>query len=359
MTQDYDVRSNVVRSCAIPKSRAGLACDSGSGDIATTTVYPKERPFSIAPTRSRVTSPQPKPMPADTLLVTLGTAGSGLPTKIESALDGSFACALSGGNCPEVDLTYTSYSGLGSAGGTLHLLTQKSEKVDATHNMVAAYAYDSTNHYVLLTGTTDPSGLNLTTTLAFDSIGNLTQVDGPRTDVADVMNFTWDAERRILMRIEADPDAGGSLPRPATKYAYDLDGLVTRIDTGTTTSPIGAGFTAVLTTLQFFDSAGNKIKAVTPAGVTQYSFDADDRPSCTAIRMNAAVYGSLPASACSLSTLDATVGPDRITQTVYDAASEVTQEIRALGIVYPYFPETQEQLYAAYTYTPNWAESDD
>ncbi len=60
-----------------------------------------------------------------------------------------------------------------------------------------------------------------------------------------------------------------------------------------------------------------------------------------------------PASACALSTLDSTVGPDRITQIVYDAASEVTQEIRALGVVYPYFPETQQQLYAAYTYTAN------
>ncbi len=116
-TQDYDARSNVVRSCAIPKSRAGMACDTGSGDIATTTVYVEGS--TILACSNPITCNEPASETDSRGYVTRYTwdSGTGLPTKVETALDGSFACALSGGSCPEVDLTYTPYTGLGSVGG--------------------------------------------------------------------------------------------------------------------------------------------------------------------------------------------------------------------------------------------------
>jgi YD repeat-containing protein len=46
--------------------------------------------------------------------------------------------------------------------------------------------------------------------------------------------------------------------------------------------------------------------------------------------MNVAVYGSLPASACTLGT-QGNFGPDRIARTVYDAAGQVTQLQVAVG----------------------------
>jgi YD repeat-containing protein len=58
--------------------------------------------------------------------------------------------------------------------------------------------------------------------------------------------------------------------------------------------------------------------------LTQTSYDALGRVDCSAVRMNIAVYGSLPASACSLST-QGSDGPDRISQLVYDPAGQLTQ----------------------------------
>src|SRR5262249_53470481 len=49
-----------------------------------------------------------------------------------------------------------------------------------------------------------------------------------------------------------------------------------------------------------------------------------------AVRMNTAIYGSLPASACTLGT-QGSFGPDRIGQIVYDNASQVTQLKVAVG----------------------------
>ncbi len=185
------------------------------------------------------------------------------------------------------------------------------------------------------------------------NIGNLTQMVGPRTDVLNQSNYTWDANRRLLMTIEANPGTG---VRPATRYIYDLDGELIETDKGTTTSSTGSDFAAVETTLAAYDSAGNKIQdtvlngTATPAlAITQTSYDADDRELCTAVRMNPAVYGTLPSSACTLSTAGSN-GPDRITQLSYDAAGHKLVETRAYGT-------SLQQAYATYQYTPNGQQS--
>jgi YD repeat-containing protein len=64
--------------------------------------------------------------------------------------------------------------------------------------------------------------------------------------------------------------------------------------------------------------------------LTQYSYDSLGRSDCVATRMNPATYGSLPSSACTLGTAGS-FGPDRITQTVYDAAGRVTELREAVG----------------------------
>lgn len=61
--------------------------------------------------------------------------------------------------------------------------------------------------------------------------------------------------------------------------------------------------------------------------------------------MNSAVYGSLPASACSLGT-EGAQGPDRITKSVYDAAGQLLKVQRAAGT-------SLQQDYATYTHTLN------
>ncbi|WP_395942185.1 RHS repeat domain-containing protein [Brevundimonas aurantiaca] len=92
-------------------------------------------------------------------------------------------------------------------------------------------------------------------------------------------------------------------------------------------------------------AASTSVKAETVSSVQQYAYDAAGRPTCTAVRMNPAAFGSLPASACTLGT-EGGQGPDRIERRVYDAAGQLLQVRRAVGT-------PLEQVYAAYTYSPN------
>lgn len=83
--------------------------------------------------------------------------------------------------------------------------------------------------------------------------------------------------------------------------------------------------------------------------VTQFGYDDLERLQCTAVRMNPAIYGSLPSDACALGSEGSGTGdygPDRITKNVYDAAGQLIQIRQA-------FATALEQAYATYSYTPN------
>jgi RHS repeat-associated protein len=223
------------------------------------------------------------------------------------------------------------------------------QEVDPT-GVTTTHAYDSFGN---LTVTTEASSvvngnpaLNLTTTFTTDSVGNVTEIDGPRTDVADVSDFTFDADRRVVFSIgPGTSDNGTAHPRIATKYTYDADGQVIQTDRGTTTSVTGSDFASLLTVTTAYDPAGNKLSETTPTSLTQFSYDADNRLLCTAVRMNPAAYASLPASACTLGA-QGSFGPDRISEVIYDAAGQTRQLVHGLGTAV-------QQVYATYKYSPN------
>lgn len=87
------------------------------------------------------------------------------------------------------------------------------------------------------------------------------------------------------------------------------------------------------------------ISGSTTYALTQTSYDARNRKSGTATRMNPAAFGALPASACALGA-QGPDGPDRITRTVYDADSKVLQVRKAVGT-------PLEIADVTYSYTPN------
>lgn len=100
------------------------------------------------------------------------------------------------------------------------------------------------------------------------------------------------------------------------------------------------------TTTYAYLPTGRVERMINPdGGVTQYSYDALNRPDCVAVRMNTAVYGSLPSSACTLST-EGSAGPDRISRTEYDAEGQVLRERRA-------YATSLAQIYATRAWTPN------
>lgn len=194
--------------------------------------------------------------------------------------------------------------------------------------------------------------LTATTTTTYDGVSNVLTVNGPLSGTADTTRYVYDAIRQQVGVIGPDPDGAGSRLFPATKTTFNADGQVTATAQGTTTGQTDtnwAAFSALQTATTTYDAQGRKTKDVMASGtanstVVQYSYDAASRMTCSVRRMNPAVFGSLPTSACALGT-EGAFGKDRITFDTYDTAD------RLLSTVDGYLsgaPITESQ-----TWTPN------
>jgi YD repeat-containing protein len=82
----------------------------------------------------------------------------------------------------------------------------------------------------------------------------------------------------------------------------------------------------------------------TTSTLTQHSFDDQGRPECEVRRTNDAAFAA-PLGACSLGA-SGTLGADRISRNVYDAAGQLLAVQRAYGTAL-------QQNYATYTCMPN------
>jgi RHS repeat-associated protein len=179
---------------------------------------------------------------------------------------------------------------------------------------------------------------------------------------SDFTNATrYDAERRVTGTIAPDPDDAGSLHHLAVRNTYDPAGRLIRIEKGELAAWQSEAieprlwesyttFTVFSQADTVYDAMDRKLKESVSSGgvtyqVTQYSYDAAGRLECTAVRMNPAAFGALPASACTLET-PGTQGADRITRNYYDAADQLLQVRKAVGTTF-------EQGYASYAYTAN------
>ena len=126
------------------------------------------------------------------------------------------------------------------------------------------------------------------------------------------------------------------LPR-AIRLTYRGDGQVSKEELGTVTDQTDAAWAnfAPLQTVDItFDTNSRPVQQNLSSGgtayaLTQTSYDSLGRVDCMATRMNPAVYGSLPA-ACTAS-IQGSFGPDQISETQYDAASHVTQQLVGVG----------------------------
>ncbi|OPY67215.1 MAG: putative deoxyribonuclease RhsC [Syntrophorhabdus sp. PtaU1.Bin002] len=155
------------------------------------------------------------------------------------------------------------------------LLTQATETkasvVSPGQNRVTTTTYDSYGNpasrtetgYALVNGV--PTQKTYTTTFQYNSLGQLIQINGPRTDVSDVTTLEYYAndpgQGNNRGRLKTVTDALGH----ATQYAsYDANGNV-----GTITDPNG-----VITQLTY--DQRNRIKTITnqsTGALTQYAYD--------------------------------------------------------------------------------------
>ena len=172
--------------------------------------------------------------------------------------------------------------------------------------------------------------------IAYDNVGNVISVTDP-TGV--LTRYRYDVARQLIGVIGPDPDGAGPLKNRATRYTYNTDGLLTLVEQGVVSSQSDANWTAFAELSQqsiTYDGIDRKVRVNRVSGsatqaVTQFAYDAGNRLTCVADRMNPAAFASPPASACTPGASGAN-GPDRISAFNYDNADRVTQFVEASGV---------------------------
>jgi RHS repeat-associated protein len=191
------------------------------------------------------------------------------------------------------------------------------------------------------------------TTSTYTPNGDVETVDGPLAGAADTTRYRYDDARQMTGVVGPDPDGGGALLNRAQRLTYNPRGQVELVEVGTTpgyTDPNWDSFAGLQRQETVYDTWGRPVRTLqqSSAGVTlalqQVSYDAAGRADCTAMRMNPAVFGSLPASACTPTTTSG-YGPDRIVQATFDAAGRTIGTTSGVG--------TTAAVTEAVTYTAN------
>jgi RHS repeat-associated protein len=276
---------------------------------------------------------------------------TGLPTSVTNQ-------AISTGT-PQLFFCYSPYNGVS-------LLTGTVETVDSTRTRVRTYAYiasSGSNKYVLSTMTVDPTAslntscsaanpstaLKLVTGYSFDSIGNVSTITDPRSNVT---NYYFDPLRR-LTRIDAPPTlVNGVSTRAVTRYTYDLDGQNLSTRHSIVASPSDPTPTADNPSLTATDWE-SEIRTYWPTGdlqsvqdanghVTLYAYDPDGRDILTTDpdgRVKGTVYDLAGQTTCTFKGWNSSSAPGATDCAGWSPAS--------------YTSTTSPLRYEAYSYTPN------
>ncbi len=325
----YDSRGNLTTTTLTPKS--------GSGSIVTHASYPASdgtKTWQCASGTPAVTCNKPVTTTDANNNVTNYTWDSttGEPSTV------TLPAPTTGAVRPKATYTYSTYYGQYLNGGSLtNFATPVTRLTGISQCMINAtcsgtadeskttIAYGTAN--ALPTSMTKAAGdgsVTATSTYTWDNVGNQLTVDGPLSGTTDATRTRYDDDREVVGLAGADL---GTFNR-AERLTYNADGQVTRTEIGTVASQSDtdwANFTPLETVDNGYDANGRMTTAQLSAGgtayaLTQTTYDSLGRADCTAQRMNPAIYGSLPSSACTLGT-QGNDGPDRVSKMTYDAVS--------------------------------------
>jgi len=113
-----------------------------------------------------------------------------------------------------------------------------------------------------VTKTDGAASLSVTTTYTYDNLGNVTVVDGPRTDVDDRVYKTYDLNRQVIFEIGPVPGGNGSPKRAVKRHWYDAAGKEWKTEVGyaNANATDGSDFVVTAFTRVTFDAAGRPIK---------------------------------------------------------------------------------------------------
>jgi len=170
----------------------------------------------------------------------------------------------------------------------------------------------------------------------------------------------YDVLGRVTGTIAPDPEGASPWQFLAVRNSYDNWGRLTKVETGSLSvwkseavapASWGADFTVQSTVDRTYDNLGHKLSETVKGSdgvtvsLTQFSYLSTGELECTAVRMNPAVFGSPPASACTLGT-EGSNGPDRITRNEY-----VPAEPGLIKKIQKGYGTPLQQDYASYTYS--------
>ncbi len=235
------------------------------------------------------------------------------------------------GVAPVTTFTYSSFTPTASGFTTpFNLLTSTTVKTNASNTVTNAITYNTAaNKFVPLTSVADSGTgkLNLTSTFTYDAVGNLTGVNGPRTDVADTVAIAYDAARQ--------PTQVTNALSKLTKTAYDADGRATIV-----ASQLGAAWMVSCTN---YSASGKPIKTWGPAQTAS----ATTCPAQAApVSVTDITYDTIDRVDTVTQNLTTAQGGNRVSKTNYNLDDSIQSVQRAVGTAL-------EQTYAAYTYTNN------
>jgi len=334
----YDARGNVTETRHVAKAGSGVAdiVTGASFDASCANPVTCNQPNSVTDARGNVTNFEYDPDHGGVVKATAPapTAGAARP-------ETRYAYSLLNG---EYRLTSVSACATGAAPACVGT-------ADETRSEIG---YDAQGNVTSVTRRDGTGALSATQTMTYTPLGDVETVDGPLAGAADTSRIRYNGAREVIGTVSADPDGAGPLPHRASRNIIDAaTGLATRVDIGTVASQSDADWLnmAVHQSVETDHDAHQRpiVQRLTAGGavysLSQVSYDALGRPECSAVRMNPAAYGALPASACSPGA-EGSFGPDRIARVAYDELGRVREQRSAVGT-------SAEAVDAAITFTAN------
>lgn len=341
----YDGRGNLTQTTLTPKSGSGLS------PIVTSASYPASDPtktWLCASGTPVVTCNKPTTTTDAKGNVTnyAWDSTTGLPTSVTKP------APTTGAVRPQTRYSYSSVYGQYLSGGSLvnfatpvTRLTgisqcQTNASCSGTSDEVkGTITYGTANALpISISNGAGDGSLTATSAFTYDTIGNKLTVDGPLSGTADTTRTRYDADREVIGVVDPDPDGAGSLKMRAKRITYNADAQVTKTQLGTVLSQSDADWANFSSSQEVDTSYDSNARPVTHSlvsggttyALTQNNYDSLGRLNCSAVRMNPAIYGSLPSDPCTLGT-QGSYGPDQITKIGYDADSRPISATLAYG----------------------------
>ncbi|MBH0035580.1 RHS repeat-associated core domain-containing protein [Pseudoalteromonas sp. NZS71_1] len=303
---EFDAHGNVTKKTNIAKSGSGIAniVTTANYDIYNCTKVECFKPTSITDAKGNTTD------------YTFASHG-GMLTKLEPADKNN--------NRRLTTNTWQEINGFTRLKST-NVCTQSS--CSSTDRQVTNYTYWGNTYLArTVTKTNGVGAVKQVTTYTYDNAGRVAIEDGPLAGTDDAIYYRYDNAGRKTWGIGAKNQRGY---RVAQRFTYrNEDDQFRIIETGTLTSPTSTSLSVYNTETIAYNTRNlaTKKEVSSPSkkeAVTQFTYDTRNRLMCTATRMNASTFNSLPSSACSLAS-EGVDGPDRITRNYYDRLSRSTK----------------------------------